>query len=78
MSHSTNHPAKKWNPPAQTGAPREGNTVASATECTGLTPTEPEDLEEAYALGELCAIHTLKPQKKAGVRSATSQKPPRD
>lgn len=40
MSHSTNHPAKKWNPPAQTGAPREENTVASATECTGLTPTE--------------------------------------
>ena len=78
MSHSTNHPAKKWNPPAQTGAPREGNTVASATECTGLTPTEPEDLEQAYALGELCAIHTLRPQKKAGVRSATSRKPPRD
>ena len=63
MSHSTNHPAKKWNPPAQTGAPREENTVASATDCTGLTPTEPEDLEQAYALGELCA---------------TSRKPPRD
>ena len=78
MSHSTNHPAKKWNPPAQTGAPREENTVASATECTGLTPTEPEDLEQAYALGELSAIHTLRPQKKTGVRSATSQKPPRD
>ena len=78
MSHSTNHPAKKWNPPAQTGAPREGNTVASATECTGLTPTEPEDLEQAYALGELSAIHTLRPQKKTGVRSATSRKPPRD
>ena len=76
--NSTNHPAKKWNPPAQTGAPREGNTVASATECTGLTPTEPEDLEEAYALGELCAIHTLRPQKKTGVQSATSRKPPRD
>lgn len=78
MSHSTNQPAKKWNPPAQTGALREGNTVASATECTGLTPTEPEDLEEAYALGELSAIHTLRPQKKTGVRSATSRKPPRD
>ena len=78
MSHLTNHPAKKWNPPAQTGAPREGNTIASATECTGLTPTEPEDLEQAYALGELSAIHTLRPQKKAGVRSATSRKPPRD
>lgn len=78
MSHSTNHPAKKWNPPAQTGAPREGNTVASTTECTGLTPTEPEDLEEAYALGELCAIHTLRPQKNMGTRSETSRKPPRD
>ena len=78
MSHSTNHPAKKWNPPAQTGAPREGNTVASATECTGLTPTEPEDLEQAYALGELSAIHTLRPQKKTGTRSAASRKPPRD
>ena len=78
MSHSTNQPAKKWNPPTQIGAPREGNTVASATECTGLTPTEPEDLEQAYALGELSAIHTLRPQKKTGVRSATSRKLPRD
>ena len=75
MSHSTNHPAKKWNPPAQTGAPREGNTVASATECTGLTPTEPEDLEEAYALGELSAIHTLRPKKK-GTVGALPQTPP--
>ena len=75
MSHSTNHPAKKWNPPAQTGAPREGNTVASATECTGLTPTEPEDLEQAYALGELYAIHTLRPKKK-GTVGAPPQTPP--
>ena len=40
------------------------NTVASATECTGLTPTEPEDLEEAYALGELYAVHTLRPNER--------------
>ena len=63
MSHPNEHPAKKWNPPAQTGAPRQSNDIASATECTGLTPTEPEDLEEAYALGELYALHTLKPKK---------------
>ena len=78
MCHQKENPAKKWNPPAQTGAPREPDDVASATECTGLTPTEPEDLEEAYALGELSAIHTLRPQKKTDTRSATSQKTPRD
>ena len=38
--------------------------VASNTECTGLTPTEPEDLEEAYALGELYAVHTLRPNER--------------
>lgn len=43
------------------GQAPHGEDVASTTECTGLTPTEPEDLEEAYALGELYAVHTLRP-----------------
>ena len=38
-------------------------SVASSTECTGLTPAEPEELEEAYALGELYAVHTLRPNE---------------
>ncbi|MFR8177854.1 MAG: hypothetical protein ACLVB5_12585 [Christensenellales bacterium] len=37
--------------------------MASSTECTGLTPAEPADLEEAYALGELYAVHTLRPNE---------------
>lgn len=28
-----------------------------------LTPAEPADLEEAYALGELYAVHTLRPNE---------------
>ena len=64
MAHSGKNLAKAWNPPAQKGKPRTRNTVASATECTGLTPTEPEDLEEAYALGELYAVHTLRPNER--------------
>lgn len=51
MVHQSKSSAKAWNPPAQKGKPRTGEDVASTTECTGLTPTEPEDLEEAYALG---------------------------
>lgn len=51
MAHQSKNSAKAWNPPAQKGKPRTGEDVASTTECTGLTPTEPEDLEEAYALG---------------------------
>ncbi|MFR5795764.1 MAG: hypothetical protein ACLUI3_09630 [Christensenellales bacterium] len=35
--------------------------MASSTECTGLTPAEPADWAEACALGELYAVHTLKP-----------------
>ena len=46
------------------GQARTGEDVASTTECTGLTPTEPEDLEEAYALGELYAVHTLRPNER--------------
>ena len=61
MAHSGKNLAKAWNPPAQKGKPRTGGDVASSTECTGLAPAEPEDLEEAYALGELYAVHTLKP-----------------
>ena len=53
MAHQSKSSAKAWNPPAQKGKPRTGEDVASTTECTGLTPTEPEDLEEAYALGEV-------------------------
>ena len=30
----------------------------------GMPPTEPEDLEEAYALGELYAVHTLRPNER--------------
>lgn len=66
MCHQKKNPAKKWDPPAQTGAPRETGSVASASECTGLTPTEPENVEEAYALGKLYAIHTLRPKGKKG------------
>lgn len=46
------------------GQAPHGEDVASTTECTGLTPTEPEDLEEAYALGELYAVHTLRPNER--------------
>ena len=59
MAHQSKSSAKAWNPPAQ-----KGEDVASTTECTGLTPTEPEDLEEAYALGELYAVHTLRPNER--------------
>ena len=61
MAHSGKNSAKAWNPPAQKGKPRTSGNVASSTECTGLAPAEPEDLEEAYALGELYAVHTLRP-----------------
>lgn len=64
MAHQSKSSAKAWNPPAQKGKLRTGEDVASATECTGLTPTEPEDLEEAYALGELYAVHTLRPNER--------------
>ena len=63
MAHQSKSSAKAWNPPAQKGKPRTGEDVASTTECTGLTPAEPEDLEEAYALGELYAVHTLRPNE---------------
>ena len=61
MAHSSKNSAKAWNPPAQKGKPRTSGTVASSTECTGLTPAEPENWSEACALGELYAVHTLKP-----------------
>ena len=61
MAHSGKSSAKAWNPPAQKGKPRTGEDVASSTECTGLTPAEPENWSEACALGELYAVHTIKP-----------------
>ena len=61
MAHQSKSSAKAWNPPAQKGKPRTSGNVASSTECTGLTPAEPEDWSEACALGELYAVHTLKP-----------------
>ena len=61
MAHSGKNSAKAWNPPAQKGKPRTGGNVASSTECTGLTPAEPTDWAAAYALGELYAVHTIKP-----------------
>ena len=61
MAHSGKNPAKAWNPPAQKGKPRTSGNVASSTECTGLTPAEPADWAEACALGELYAVHTLRP-----------------
>lgn len=61
MAHSDKNLAKAWNPPAQKGKPRTSGNVASSTECTGLTPAEPENWSEACALGELYAVHTLKP-----------------
>lgn len=61
MAHSDKNLAKAWNPPAQKGKPRTSGNVASSTECTGLTPAEPADRAEACALGELYAVHTLKP-----------------
>ena len=61
MAHSGKNSAKAWNPPAQKGKPRTSGNVASSTECTGLTQAEPADWSEACALGELYAVHTLKP-----------------
>ena len=61
MAHQSKSSAKAWNPPAQKGKPRTGGNVASSTECTGLTPAEPADWAAACALGELYAVHTLKP-----------------
>ena len=61
MAHSDKNLAKAWNPPAQKGKPRTSGNVASSTEGTGLTPAEPADWSEACALGELYAVHTLKP-----------------
>ena len=61
MAHQSKSSAKAWNPPAQKGKPRTSGNVASSTECTGLTPAEPENWSEACALGELYAVHTLKP-----------------
>lgn len=61
MARSDKNLAKAWNPPAQKGKPRMSGNVASSTECTGLTPAEPADWAEACALGELYAVHTLKP-----------------
>ena len=61
MAHSGKNLAKAWNPPAQKGKPHTSGNVASSTECTGLTPAEPENWSEACALGELYAVHTLKP-----------------
>lgn len=63
MAHSGKNLAKAWNPPAQKGKPRTSGNVASSTECTGLTPTEPVDWAEACALGELYAVHTLRPNE---------------
>lgn len=63
MAHSGKNLAKAWNPPAQKGKPRTSENVASSTECTGLTPAEPENWSEACALGELYAVHTLKPNE---------------
>lgn len=63
MAHSGKNLAKAWNPPAQKGKPRTSGNVASSTECTGLTPAEPENWSEAYALGELYAVHTLRPNE---------------
>lgn len=63
MARSDKNLAKAWNPPAQKGKPRTGGNVASSTECTGLTPAEPADWAEACALGELYAVHTLRPNE---------------
>lgn len=63
MAHSGKNLAKAWNPPAQKGKPRTSGNVASSTECTGLTPAEPKNWSEACALGELYAVHTLKPNE---------------
>ena len=32
------------------------NSVASATECTGLMPRQPEDIDEAYAYTDIYVI----------------------
>lgn len=64
MAHQSKSSAKAWNRPRRRASPARGEDVASTTECTGLTPTEPEDLEEAYALGELYAVHTLRPNER--------------
>lgn len=63
MARSDKNLANAWNPPAQKGKPRTGGNVASSTECTGLTPAEPADWAEACALGELYAVHTLRPNE---------------
>lgn len=63
MAHSGKNLAKAWNPPAQKGKPRTSGNVASSTECTGLTPAEPKNWSEACALGELYAVHTLRPNE---------------
>ena len=61
MAHSGKKFGKGVESARAEGKARTSGNVASSTECTGLTPAEPEDLEEAYALGELYAVHTLKP-----------------
>lgn len=63
MAHSGKNPAKAWNPPAQKGKPRTGRERGQQHGMHRLTPAEPADLEEAYALGELYAVHTLRPNE---------------
>ena len=42
----------------------EGETAASATECTGLMPAQVEDAEQGENLSRLQAIHPIRREEK--------------
>ncbi|MFQ9449129.1 MAG: hypothetical protein ACLR4A_18915 [Christensenellales bacterium] len=63
MAHQSKVQRKRGIRPRRRASPTRAKTWP-ARRNAGLTPTEPEDLEEAYALGELYAVHTLRPNER--------------